>query len=113
MIETASFALAGLVVIVIAVFNMLTKPGVGWFVGVMVIASCIMLGISITHPRRMRRQIIKLRSELKRTLSETRLCPGCRYDLYSVAIADDGCTICPECGGAWRVHGMDGTSSQE
>jgi hypothetical protein len=33
-----------------------------------------------------------------------RICPSCGYDLRGTA-ADpvDGCTICPECGAAWRL----------
>jgi hypothetical protein len=30
-------------------------------------------------------------------------CPSCAYDIAQLPVADDGCTICPECGGAWRV----------
>lgn len=30
------------------------------------------------------------------------LCPSCAYDLRRVEAAADGCTVCPECGGAWR-----------
>jgi hypothetical protein len=30
-------------------------------------------------------------------------CPGCGYELEGVPReADDGCTVCPECGAAWR-----------
>lgn len=27
----------------------------------------------------------------------------CGYDLKDVPRAEDGCSVCPECGGAWRV----------
>ncbi len=30
-------------------------------------------------------------------------CASCRYDLSGVAVAADGCTVCPECGAAWRL----------
>jgi hypothetical protein len=30
-------------------------------------------------------------------------CPGCAYRLIEVPRQADGCTICPECGAAWRV----------
>lgn len=29
-------------------------------------------------------------------------CPGCVYDLSTIAAQDDGCRVCPECGAAWR-----------
>jgi len=32
-----------------------------------------------------------------------RRCPACGYDLAGAAPADDGCTVCPECGAAWKL----------
>lgn len=31
------------------------------------------------------------------------LCPACGYSLAGSEPADDGCTVCPECGTAWRL----------
>lgn len=31
------------------------------------------------------------------------LCPGCSYGLAGLAREDDGCVVCPECGGAWML----------
>ena len=31
------------------------------------------------------------------------LCPACHYDIAGCAAQADGCTVCPECGAAWRV----------
>lgn len=31
------------------------------------------------------------------------LCGSCGYELRGIAPEADGCTVCPECGGAWRV----------
>ncbi|MCH7546932.1 MAG: hypothetical protein IID30_11085 [Planctomycetes bacterium] len=31
-------------------------------------------------------------------------CPACLYDLQQLApVESDGCTVCPECGGAWKL----------
>lgn len=30
-------------------------------------------------------------------------CPACQYSLASLEPATDGCTVCPECGAAWRL----------
>ncbi len=30
-------------------------------------------------------------------------CPACAYQIYDVAPEPDGCTVCPECGAAWRM----------
>jgi hypothetical protein len=30
-------------------------------------------------------------------------CPACMYSLAELPAESDGCTVCPECGGAWRL----------
>jgi hypothetical protein len=32
-------------------------------------------------------------------------CASCGYDLRTLTQAPDGCTLCPECGAAWRLTG--------
>lgn len=34
---------------------------------------------------------------------ESDLCPACAHGLNGLPPAPDGCTVCPECGAAWRV----------
>ncbi|MEM1165048.1 MAG: hypothetical protein AAGI30_02020 [Planctomycetota bacterium] len=34
------------------------------------------------------------------------MCPACDFDLDELVPEDDGCTVCPECGTAWRVGEM-------
>ncbi len=31
-------------------------------------------------------------------------CGSCGYDLAKLPVAEDGCTVCPECGAAWQLH---------
>jgi hypothetical protein len=31
------------------------------------------------------------------------LCPACGYSIRELAAEPDGCTVCPECGAAWRL----------
>ncbi|MBY0112662.1 MAG: hypothetical protein K2Y21_07565 [Phycisphaerales bacterium] len=31
------------------------------------------------------------------------LCPHCRFSLVGISPDPDGCTVCPECGAAWRL----------
>ncbi len=34
-------------------------------------------------------------------------CAACLYDLSAAPTEDDGCTVCPECGAAWRITPSD------
>jgi hypothetical protein len=36
-------------------------------------------------------------------LIRLRLCASCGYDLRGSKVEPDGCTVCPECGAAWRL----------
>lgn len=54
------------------------------------------------------------RIDQRRWRREVRVLPGlapgclaCMYDLAGVPTADDGCTVCPECGAAWDLPGID------
>ncbi len=31
------------------------------------------------------------------------VCPSCGYELAGIPTASDGCTVCPECGAAWKI----------
>jgi hypothetical protein len=43
-------------------------------------------------------------SAIRRMVRRRRgLCAKCGYDLDGLAAAPDGCTVCPECGAAWRL----------
>jgi len=37
-------------------------------------------------------------------------CLACGYELTGIGEADDGCTVCPECGGAWHLPLFAGAS---
>lgn len=36
-----------------------------------------------------------------------RQCAACGYPIGDLPPADDGCTVCPECGGAWRLPAVE------
>lgn len=45
---------------------------------------------------------------LVRAMLKERHCPSCAYLLKGLpADPADGCTVCPECGGAWRLPGRE------
>jgi len=41
--------------------------------------------------------------EYENVLISKKLCPACVYSLDSLTPEPDGCTVCPECGAAWRL----------
>lgn len=47
-------------------------------------------------------------SELLSAARKYKRCPACCYDLGVCVAAADGCTVCPECGGAWKVSKASG-----
>ena len=38
-------------------------------------------------------------------------CPSCAYSLRGLKSDGDGVTTCPECGGAWKMHATNGSTS--
>lgn len=38
-----------------------------------------------------------------RAMTRAGLCPSCAYRIDSIEPEPDECTVCPECGGAWRM----------
>lgn len=43
------------------------------------------------------------RERIARSLTRAGLCAGCGYPIVDLDPEPDGCQVCPECGGAWRV----------
>lgn len=43
------------------------------------------------------------RLRIARTIVQYSYCASCGYSLANLTPADDGCTLCPECGSAWRI----------
>lgn len=45
--------------------------------------------------------------ELARAALRRGKCASCSYPLADLQPATDGCTVCPECGAAWKLNGPD------
>jgi hypothetical protein len=43
------------------------------------------------------------RREIARMVASEHYCASCGYSLREMSAAEDGCTVCPECGSAWRL----------
>lgn len=39
-----------------------------------------------------------------RAMTDAGLCPSCAYRIDEIGPEPDGCTVCPECGAAWRIQ---------
>lgn len=53
----------------------------------------------------------RTRLRFTRLVLEQGHCPSCGYALADIPAADDGCTVCPECGSAWRISPPDTSST--
>jgi hypothetical protein len=42
-------------------------------------------------------------ARVRQAFLDERRCPSCGYSLGDLAAQPDGCTVCPECGAAWRL----------
>lgn len=42
-------------------------------------------------------------NDIARAMLRAQRCPSCGYTLSGVPKQEDGCVVCPECGGAWRA----------
>lgn len=67
----------------------------GWVLVILVLTSNSLYGIA----RELRENPVLVEFNLERGC-----CPACTYPLRTVPAAPDGCRVCPECGGAWRLH---------
>ena len=66
--------------------------------------SCIVLAVVVLIPYSMLTlPRARYRAHRRRILLHEGLCAGCAYSLRSLVAESDGCTVCPECGSAWRL----------
>jgi hypothetical protein len=61
--------------------------------------------VGMRNPGWVRRRRDRLAEQLARCDG----CVACAYPLNGLAPEPDGCTVCPECGAAWRAGGTDDT----
>jgi hypothetical protein len=63
-------------------------------VGVGVMLADLLVWLALIQPNAQRTVTEFLRREL---------CPACGYTIRELTAESDGCTVCPECGAAWRI----------
>tara|TARA_R110000782_G_scaffold57258_30_gene119860 strand:- start:6950 stop:7294 length:345 start_codon:yes stop_codon:yes gene_type:complete len=52
------------------------------------------------------------RDRIARELAWVRECLACNYSIDDLPAQPDGCTVCPECGAAWRMSSVINESNQ-
>ena len=57
----------------------------------------------VTRPCTIRSELNRLRGEYAGLRAKQMQCLACNYELVGVPPEPDGCTVCPECGAAWRL----------
>ncbi|MBX3323084.1 MAG: hypothetical protein KF757_08860 [Phycisphaeraceae bacterium] len=101
-----------LVVVIVSLSALICALGVeehvngntAWWQMAMAVCVAIVLITSVLLSSRIDRW--QLRREFARFTKAEPACLVCGYELVGLAAEHDGCTVCPECGGAWRVEGM-------
>ncbi len=79
----------------VILFKKIALPtAVWWFT----IAVCCLLMFYVSE--RFKTVGLRLQSRFSRIIGR---CASCGYDLHGLGREDDGCTICPECGTAWKL----------
>jgi hypothetical protein len=68
-----------------------------WSFAPQVLGQLVFLGSAIWYGSR-----LTARVRIEAILDES-ICPSCRYPIGDIPAAEDGCTVCPECGAAWRL----------
>lgn len=63
----------------------------------------VLLGSILVHRIMDRKWNKSYAGQYESVLKENALCPSCVHSLKGLLPSGDGCTVCPECGAAWRL----------
>jgi hypothetical protein len=92
----------GLVVSIVADFASKAAAGlvsIGfWFTAVLVVSLILPLSIAMIVGWRI------LDPRYRAMIAANGHCAACGYEIMDLPPEPDGCTVCPECGGAWRCQ---------
>lgn len=66
-------------------------------VGVIAFLLVVLVPFAVVRHRR------RWPSRRAKELTQRRMCGACGYSLLRLVEASDGCTVCPECGAAWKL----------
>lgn len=81
-----------------------------------IVGGLLIAGVGLTVIMSLRTLTRSARERAKRRMAETiGRCAWCDYELDGLTPEADGCTVCPECGAAWRMEetkGQRGTGTE-
>ncbi len=86
----------------------LSLPAIIMRLGFSVVFAAVAWWLILPHVRR----LLWIRN-WKQRFMELGRCPTCQYSMASLVAEADGCTVCPECGGAWRLGGSGHAGARE
>lgn len=86
---------------VMAVICFVVSAG-AWFIGAPWPFPLLLCGGALVMVWKVRKRSSYTRRVFGGLLNQGR-CPACDYEIFGLESEADGCIVCPECGGAWRV----------
>lgn len=101
------FGMLGLVVVWMAIGPFVVPAGAAPLGVIIVMFWSLVIVVALRITSRLLGRRPDYTSLKVRRLLESGQCPGCLYKVWTVNPEPDGCTVCPECGAAWRVEPVD------
>lgn len=100
---------AGRLVLMLAIISaaQMATTQVPWYI---VCGGLLVMSALLRQSGLMRTRVGPARARMGETLCAALRCGICGYDMRGRVADDDGCTVCPECGAAWKLdadHAID------
>lgn len=93
------------VVLSVVVINFGPGPSRAWSIFFWPLSAVMFVIITACAQVGWRARLRRLHPQIRSTMINHDRCPACGYLLTTLQPDEDGCTVCPECGAAWRLKG--------
>jgi len=102
------FVLLWWLILVVMVWMVLGSSGSVARIAGLAVGTPLLVGLGFGLWILVRRRLTgRLPSREKQAHLTARRCPACSYGLEGIEPSPDRCTVCPECGAAWRLPSSD------
>lgn len=98
------FPVGGAILLAVVLLSFAAKPSVMVFLILAYQIGIYSLG-EYAHGDKSRRSMRA--AAIRRVMLAEERCASCAYPLVGLQVEADGCTVCPECGAAWRLDPTD------